>query len=186
VSTAGNHVITIVVRWARAILERGTLLALVWWLVSEGSMIVAWFYAVVVISCATMVSLWLVPPGPMRSRHPVRLARFLGWFLWASLRGGADVATRAMARTPRLDPGLITYPLQMRNAPTAIIALADIISLLPGTLAVTVFDDRITVHVLDRRSPVLEGIADAERRIAALFDVTLMSRPDGAQGRPRS
>jgi multicomponent Na+:H+ antiporter subunit E len=162
-----------ILRWGQAILERGLILALVWWVVSEGSTIVAWYYAVVVVSAATAVSLWLVAPTHRKRRHPWRLLRFTGWFLWASLRGATDVAVRALAPRPRLDPGVIEYPLRLRDSPTAAVALADVISLLPGTLAVAVHGDRLIVHVLDRGSAVLEGIADAEARIAATVDVQI-------------
>jgi multicomponent Na+:H+ antiporter subunit E len=160
-------------RWGQAILERGLLLALVWWVVSEGSTLVDWYYAVIVVSAATAVSLWLVAPANRRRRHPVRLLRFAGWFVWASLRGGIDVALRALTPRPRLNPGVIAYPLRLRDSPTAAVALADIISLLPGTLAVAVQEDRLIVHVLDRGSSVVDGIADAELRIAGTLGIPL-------------
>jgi multicomponent Na+:H+ antiporter subunit E len=157
----------------RAVLMRGALLAAVWWVVSEGSTIVAWPYAVVVVGAATAVSIRVMPPVRGRRLHPLRLTQFLGWFLWESLRGATDVAVRALAPRMPLDPGVVEYPLRIRDSLAAAVALADVVSLLPGTLAVSVTTDRLTVHVLDRRRPVLDDIADVESRIAVALGIDL-------------
>ena len=159
---------------------RAALLALAWWVVAEGSTVVAWPYAAGVVGAATVVSLWLTPPRRRWELRPLLLARFGGWFLWSSLRGGTGVAVRALAPQLRLDPGVIDYPLRLRDHPAAAVALADVISLLPGTLAVAVHEDRITLHVLDRRGPVLATVAEAERRIAAGLGVPLGGDASGS------
>lgn len=159
---------------ARAGLWRVAGLALVWWAVSEGSTVVGPYYAVPVVLVATAVSLWASPPRRRRRRRPLAVAGFAAWFLMESVRGGLDVTARALRPRMRLDPGVVEHPLRLREDPSAAVLLADVVSLLPGTLAVVVHEDRLTLHVLDRGSDVLTGIAEAERRLAAALGLDLV------------
>jgi multicomponent Na+:H+ antiporter subunit E len=54
----------------------------------------------------------------------------------------------------------------------------DSISLLPGTLSADLRGDLVTVHALDVRTDVVEGLATLERRVAALFGESLESVSD--------
>ncbi|WP_409329362.1 hypothetical protein [Trujillonella humicola] len=61
---------------------RGVLLGGVWWVVAEGSAVVAWPHAAAVVLAATAVSLWLVPARPRRRLRPAATLSFAGWFVW--------------------------------------------------------------------------------------------------------
>lgn len=154
-----------------ALLRRTVVLAVVWWAVSEGSTEVGLLHAAAVVAAAAATSLWLAPPSGRRLR-PLAAVRFGLWFLRQSLRGGTDVALRALAPRPRIDPGRVDYPLRLRN-PSAAVLLADTVSLLPGTLVVAVHPDRLTLHVLDRGRAVQDEVAEAERQVAAALGVGL-------------
>lgn len=113
--------------------------------------------------CATWASLRLLPPGTGEV-HMLRLLMFLPRFLWQSLVAGVDVARRAFAPTPRLDPGFIDYPTQLppghvRNNFTSIV------SLMPGTLPSGDGPDTIEFHCLDVTQPVVESLTGEERRL---------------------
>lgn len=113
--------------------------------------------------CATWASLRLLPPG-VGEVHMLRLAMFLPHFLWQSLLAGVDVARRAFAPTPRLRAGFVEYPTQLprghvRNNFTSIV------SLMPGTLPSGDGPDTIEFHCLDVEQPVVESLADEERRL---------------------
>jgi multicomponent Na+:H+ antiporter subunit E len=158
-------------RWVVATVSRGVALAALWWVVSEGSTLLPLPLAAGVVAVATVASLAVAPP-----RRPVRvralpLLRFAGWFVLASLRGGTDVGLRALSSRMRLDPGVVEYPLAWPDRRDIAVLLADVVSLLPGTLAVAIGSDRLVLHVLDRRLPVDDEMGEAERRIAAVLGV---------------
>jgi multicomponent Na+:H+ antiporter subunit E len=109
------------------------------------------------------------------------LFRFLPVFLWGSLRGGMDVALRAIHPRLPLAPALQDYPLRIPDGPGRVL-LIDVISLMPGTLSADLRGDTLAVHVLDGRQPVLPKIQALEERAAALFGLTL--EPVGPEALP--
>jgi multicomponent Na+:H+ antiporter subunit E len=113
---------------------------------------------------ATMASLRLLPPGAGRIRFLALLAQ-VPRFLWQSLLAGVDVAWRALAPGATLRTGFVDYRTgfprgQSRNL------FATITSLMPGTLPTGDGAETIEFHCLDVEAPVLEQMADEERRLA--------------------
>jgi multicomponent Na+:H+ antiporter subunit E len=101
------------------------------------------------------------------------MARFLPFFLWQSLRGGIDVARRALHPRLPLAPLLLDYPLRLPDGP-ACTFLANTVSLLPGTLSADLENGCLTVHVLDGSQPdVSAELQSLEALIADLFGVEL-------------
>jgi multicomponent Na+:H+ antiporter subunit E len=146
----------------RAALLRGTILALGWWILSEGSRAGASFGAVVV-ALALAASLWLSPPTA-QSWRPVGLVRFAGHFLYHSVRGGVDVARRAFAPSLPLAPSLLAFPARLAAGPARDVFTATL-SLMPGTLAVEPRETDIVIHVLVEGTAVEHELAALERRI---------------------
>lgn len=75
----------------------------------------------------------------MRTHHrvrlsPSRLPGFVAWFLWQSLRGGADVARRALLPRTPLNPAFVSCRLTIPQGPARVF-LINCLSLLPGTLS---------------------------------------------------
>ena len=98
--------------------------------------------------------------------------RFWLFFLVESWRGGLDVARRAFHRRLPLDPGIVKH----RNrtpVPVARVSLANMISLLPGTLAADLDERYLYVHALDAGKEVRESLELAEMRVADLFSLEL-------------
>lgn len=110
----------------------------------------------VLAAAIALYSLRLNPPRHGRARlRPLALLALAPWVAWLALAGGVDVARRAVRRPLDLDPDTVAYPLSPPSVPVAA-ALAAVLTLVPGTLAVEVSGRRLLVHVLDRRQPVEE------------------------------
>ncbi len=96
--------------------------------------------------------------------------RFMGFFLKASLISGFDVIQRALHPRLSLHPDLIDYRLSL-TTDTARIFMADVVSLLPGTLSANLAEANLTVHVLDCEMPIHTELRALEKRVAAMLEV---------------
>lgn len=142
-------------------------LALCWWALTEGSS--AWAFGVPIILLALVSSFLINPSGHQFLRG---LPRFLGFFLLHSLRGGIDVARRALHPRMPLAPEVVDYPLRLQDQ-AARVLLVNTINLLPGTVVAELEAHRLRVHVLDHRLPVFESLRMVEERVADLFALSL-------------
>ncbi len=133
--------------WFRRVAQRAGIFALLWWILTEGDW-ASWGVGVPVLVASTYATFLLRSPNAWRW-NLVGLARFLPVFVWFSLRGGLDVALRALHPHCPLAPGLLVYPLRLRVGPARVF-FANTVSLLPGTLSAELEDDRLTVHILER------------------------------------
>jgi multicomponent Na+:H+ antiporter subunit E len=124
-------------------------------------------FGALAVPAAVWMSLRLMPAGlPLR---PVRLARHLGGFVAGSVRGGLDVARRAVAPAMPVAPGWVAVPLAL--PPGARAAIGGELSLMPGTLAAGCRDGRLLVHLIDTRAGFERAIparAEALARLAGL------------------
>ena len=152
-------------RIARAVLWRGALFAVLWWVLAEGRAD-SWGVGGVSVILALAASLVLLPPAKGRF-SPLGLAAFVGFFLVQSVKGGIQVA--AMALRPRLDlaPAMVDLPIALPPG-LARVMLVNTLSLLPGTLSVRIEGDQLRLHVLDRRLPIMEELRAAEAAIARI------------------
>lgn len=152
-------------RIARAVLWRGALFAALWWVLAGGRAD-SWGVGGVSVILALAASLVLMPPGKGRF-SPLGLAAFVGFFLVQSVKGGIQVA--AMALRPRLDlaPAMVDLPIALPPGPARVM-LVNTLSLLPGTLSVDIEGDRLRLHVLDRRLPLVEELRAVEAAIARI------------------
>jgi len=147
---------------------------LLWWLLSRGD-IQSLFAGLFAVAAAVLVARRLGSGTPGRLRFRA-VPRFFLYFLLESLRGGFDVAARALR--PRLDlqPGFIELPLGVRgDGPRALAAL--VVSLLPGTLAVRLGPRSLTLHVIDLRRAVARDVARLDAEVALLFGQPVPPEP---------
>jgi len=150
--------------WLRAAV-RLLVFAVIWWLLADGNL-QSWLIGAPVVVLAAVASLALAERAGLRW-SPLGIVRFVPFFLWESLRGGAAAAAIVFTRPGRVDPQLVRYRTRLpAGAPRAL--LAGIAGLLPGTLAADIRDDVLEVHVLDSSIPAIEEMARLERRIAAM------------------
>lgn len=118
---------------------------------------------------------WLAPGEPHRWR-PWRLPGFCVYFLGESLRGGVDVAWRALHPhlpiEPRFERFALTVPPGLPRT-----LMVSTVSLLPGTLSVRLDGDgALRVHALTPAA--FAALPELERRIRQLFALD-----DGEGGR---
>ena len=102
----------------------------------------------------TTALFWDRSPGLRRLRPLVRLTPI---YLWDLIFANVVVAVRILAFWRTLRPVWVVIPLDLEN-PTAITALANMISLTPGTVSSALTPDRreLLVHVLDTTDPEAE------------------------------
>jgi multicomponent Na+:H+ antiporter subunit E len=113
---------------------------------------------------AGAVGVWastlLWPAGGALS--PVGFIRFLLRFLLQSVVAGLDVARRAFARQPDLQPGFTTCRSSVPSGLARDSACA-VMSLQPGKLPVSIAaDGTLLIHCLDLREAVAEQVAADE------------------------
>ena len=153
--------------YARVLPFRVLIAAIIWTTLTRGDPSIA--VGVLVVPGAALASALLLPRLPWSPRG---LVPFAGYFLVNSLRGGLDVARLAFhARLP-LAPGIVEYEFRVAGELPRV-ALANTISLLPGTLGADLDETRLYVHALDLGRDVRAEIAHTERRIAGLFGLRL-------------
>jgi multicomponent Na+:H+ antiporter subunit E len=141
-------------------------LLLVIWLALDGLDNVAVGLVVAILGAA--IGAWLVPGEPYPWR-PLRLARFFTYFVRESLRGGIDVAWRALHPRMPIAPRIVEHRTRLPpGLPRAV--MVGVISLLPGTLSVTLGEDgRLNVHALTPGAA--DGLAELDRRVGLLFSL---------------
>jgi multicomponent Na+:H+ antiporter subunit E len=161
---------------------RGAMLTSIWWVLAEGSPGTP-LLAIAVILTATATSFALVPA--VAWRLPLRaLVLFIPYFLGQSLRGGLDVARRALHPQLLIDPGFVEHEMSLPPG-AARTAFIGILSLLPGTLSVRLTLDRtLRIHVLDLASIDPARLRELEHRVAMLFDPGSQRepKPSGSKG----
>ncbi len=151
---------------------RAAQFSLLWWVLADGA-VDSWPVAVPVVGLATLASLRLLPPVACSLWG---IARFVPFFLWRSLAGGADVARRALHPRLPLSPRMYLYPWRLPPGLPRVF-MANLISLLPGTLSTKVGTDGLLVHMLDGRKDFQGELEAVEQKVAALFGVSFFDNP---------
>jgi len=113
-------------------------------------------------------------PERPRVRRVGVLIRFVPTFLWDVATANLHVAWLVLNPARKIRPRWIVVPLELTN-PHAIVTLANVISLTPGTVSSEIGPDRETllVHCLDVADPVA-AVESIKRRyeapIRAIFE----------------
>lgn len=142
--------------------------ALMWWVLTAGAMD-SWLVGAPVVLFATLVSVLLLPPFFWSLTG---IIRFVPFFLWRSLCGGADVAGRALHFRLPISPGMVNYRWRLPPGLPRVF-MANTVSLLPGTLSAGLDEECLCVHVLDERKNFLSELEKIEQRVAAVFGASL-------------
>ncbi len=158
----------------RTWLLRLVLFALMWWILTDGAMD-SWPIGVPVVLLATLVSVMLMPPLSWSLRG---ILRFIPYFLWYSIRGGVDVARRAMHPRMPISPGLVDYRFRLPPGLSRVF-MANTVSLLPGTLSVELEEEILRIHVLDETGAIDEELNVLENRLADIFGLELAKAING-------
>jgi multicomponent Na+:H+ antiporter subunit E len=152
-------------------LRRLALFTVLWWVLNGGDL-QGWMVGMPFVVLASWLSLQLWTEYRLSF---VGVLRFLPWFGLQSLAGATDVARRALDPRMPLRPGLV--PVRLRLPPGVCrVSLANIVTMLPGTLSADLVDDELVIHTLDISRDMHAMVRDLEPRIAAVFGL----RPDAA------
>lgn len=157
----------------RVWLLRIVLFSLVWWVLTDGATD-SWPVGVPVILLATLVSVALMPALSWSLRG---MLLFVPYFLWHSIRGGVDVARRAMHPQLPISPALFDYRFRLPPGLPRVF-MANIVSLLPGTLSVEIDTEVLRVHVLDESGAIEAELDMLENRLADIFGLELAAAAD--------
>jgi len=147
---------------------RTGLFALLWWILTEGAMN-SWLVGAPVVVFAAFASTVLLPGA---SWSLPGILRFVPFFLWHSLRGGVDVAGRALHPRLPISPVLLKHQWRL---PTGLsrVFMANTVSLLPGTLSVELDEEFLHVHILDQTGAFASELTVIEARVARMFGLNL-------------
>lgn len=118
-----------------------------------------------VMASAALAAAWWTPQD-LRRPNWRAVPGFVLYFLDRSLRGGVDVAWRALQPRMPLQPQWLERSMHLPpGGPRGL--LVSVISLLPGTISAELVGERLVVHTL---TAGLEGEVDElERHIARLY-----------------
>lgn len=163
-------------RQAMSIVIRLAAGAIGWWALAEGDSSM-YGYGIVVVPLATAVSWWILPPKPSAATtgFGARLSailRLAGWFAGRSLLGGIDVARRAISDKSAIDPIYESYTLQL-DSDGAQVLITQLMNLMPGSLSVELENGTVLLHSLHPELPVIDQMAELERRVAAALGTPL-------------
>lgn len=152
--------------YAAALLHRGALLAVLWWLLAEGR-IESPALALTLVCAAAAGSLALAPSSRARWRA-TRLPALFFYMLRMSIAGGWDVARRALLPGRTVEPGVVRYELRLGTGVPAVL-YTWLVSLAPGIASVRLDGPVLLVHALDVRQDVQRNLAGLEDYVADLF-----------------
>jgi multicomponent Na+:H+ antiporter subunit E len=154
--------------WARRI----GLFAALWWILTDG-VAASWMIGAPIVLLAAWLSrsLWADPPLSL-----LGVARFVPFFAYQSLAGATDVAKRALQPRMPLYPGVVRHRLRLPPG-VARVSLANVVSMLAGTLSADLEGDELVIHALDVRNDLHAMVEDLEPRIAAVFNLPLEKLP---------
>lgn len=138
-----------------------------WWILTDGATgWDAWVIGVPAIVTAAVMSAKLLPPTGWSWTGALR---FAGFFLAESLRGGLDVARRALDPRLPIAPDIVRHELGLEPEFSRV-AVANISSLLPGSLSIDVDEHELEIHALDTLHPSAARSAErTEAMVAALL-----------------
>ncbi|WP_437649105.1 Na+/H+ antiporter subunit E [Sorangium sp. So ce362] len=130
-----------------------------WWALTEGDRAgLAFGVPMVLLALFTSVCL----PSPRAPRwSPLGLLRFMRFFLAGSLRGGLDVAHRALAPRLPISPVIIRFAPRLPAGPGRHLFIGAM-NVMPGTLSVDIEVDHLDIHVL------VDGGDELVRQLRAL------------------
>ena len=162
-----------------SLVKKSMIAVIIWLVLIEGDPRGIWFGIPMVISTvAVSIKMRSTPPPGWTF---IGFWRFIPFFVVQSVIAGIDVAVRALRRRMPINPWLIDFPLRLTHAP-ACIFLANIISLLPGTLTAEIHSNILRIHVLAWDQAQQESLRLVEEKVAQLYGIQLDRGTDVISG----
>lgn len=140
-----------------------------WYVLSGGA---GWAFGAPCVGLASLLAVYLQRQSQQpRGIQPRHLPLFLLFFIRSALRGGLDVAHRALHPRCPIAPAWVRYPFTTDNSGVRLLVSA-IIGLFPGTLASKIDGDELWVHVLDETADWRSTVEKLEQQLAQLLSAT--------------
>jgi multicomponent Na+:H+ antiporter subunit E len=151
----------------RRTLQLTVILTCSWWILAEGDPS-SWAIGVPTVGLAVWASHRLLVDSAAPALRYEALPGFALFFASRSLLAGVDVARRTLAPSLPIAPRLQVVRTSLPAGLPRVLLVA-VLSLMPGSLGVSLDGDAIELHVLDARADVLADVRRTEARIARLF-----------------
>lgn len=155
--------------------KRFALFALVWVILSRGDPS-ALTVGALAAAGAAWISIVFLPPGA-RQVDLMAVVRLAPGFVVRSIRGGFDVAWRALHPAMPIHEGWIVYRTRLPAGPSRV-SFGSEMSLLPGSLVAGGRGDRVYVHCLDTNQDIVSELETEEGRIATTLPRHGIARTD--------
>ncbi len=146
------------------LLNRVVLFTFLWFLLTGGAAS-SWWVGLPAILVAALLSSFLVPRASISVKG---VLGFIPFFAWHSLRGGLDVARRALHPRMPISPRMFDYPLRLESGLPRVV-LVNVINLLPGTLGVSLRRNCLRIHALNFTPSVHAEVREFEQGVARIF-----------------
>ncbi len=151
----------------RRTLQLTLILTCSWWILAEGDAS-SWAIGFPTVALAVWVARQYASDDVSFVVRYQAIPGFALYFMIRSLVAGVDVARRTLSPSlpiaPRLQSVHTTLPAGLPR-----VLLVAVLSLMPGSLGVSLDNDEIELHVLDARTDILADVRRTEARIARLF-----------------
>ena len=127
-----------------------SLLLFLAWLSLNGSLSAGHLLLAAVFAIAVPLSTERLRPEKARLRRPGVALRLAGTVLWDIVLANIEVGRRILGPESAIQPRFVWLPLSLRD-PHAIVALAGIVTLTPGTLSALIAEDRrhLLIHAFN-------------------------------------
>ncbi len=103
--------------------------------------------------------------------HPIHLTwratLYFPWLFWQIILSNLDVAKRILGPRSQLDPD-VGWVDATQKSTTGLVTFANSITLTPGTISLTVQEDRIHVHAIDKSGLEQLKTGDMDRRVTEM------------------
>lgn len=103
----------------------------------------------------------------------LKLPKFIGFFLYYSIKGGVSTANRVFSTNMHLQPEFVHYPIKHLPAGLPMNVFVNVVSLLPGSVSVIREPNSLIVHVLTVTESTIDEIYQCEKIICELFGLTI-------------
>jgi multicomponent Na+:H+ antiporter subunit E len=155
----------------RRTLQHTLILTGSWWILTEGDP-TSWTIGAPTVALAVWVSHRSAASAAAPMLRVRAIPGFALFFASRSLLAGLDVARRTVSPKLPIAPRLLAMPTTLPAGLPRVLLVA-VLSLMPGSLGVSLEDEQIVLHVLDAREDVMSDVRRTETRIARLFGAEL-------------
>ena len=103
----------------------------------------------------------------------LKVPKFIGFFLYQSIKGGIDTARRVFSVNMHLKAEFLHYPVKHLPAGLPMNLFMNVVSLLPGSVSVIREPNSVLVHVLAVTNSTIDDIYQCEVIISELFGIDI-------------